>query len=87
MVFQYIEKALPKKLRKDFGKAALRAYYAEFAGMLFFLGISVGCAVGSKHILNEYEKSFLTELGTCMYTSSRHTKCVYVFVFLAVFPS
>jgi hypothetical protein len=42
MVFQYIEKIVPERLRGPFGKAALRAYYAEFAGMVFFLGISVG---------------------------------------------
>lgn len=39
MVFQYVEKALPKRLRTTFGKSALRAYYAEFAGMMFFLGV------------------------------------------------
>jgi hypothetical protein len=47
MVFQYIEKVVPKRLHKNFGKSALRAYYAEFAGMVFFLGISVGVQLRS----------------------------------------
>lgn len=42
-----------------FGADAIRAYYAEFAGMVFFLGISVGTAVGAFKTVSGYSNSFL----------------------------
>ena len=50
----------PQKIvKQSFGKAAIRAYYAEFAGMVFFLGISVGTVVGAFKTVSGYSESFL----------------------------
>lgn len=42
-----------------FTKAAFRAYYAEFIGMVFFLFVSVGSVVGAMKTVSGFSAAFL----------------------------
>lgn len=48
-----------ESFKKNFSVSSLRAYYAEFAGMVFFLGISVGSACSAFKVVSEYSTGFL----------------------------